>query len=202
MAAESPARRIQRARRRRYNPFVSGHSVETATELLEKARQRDARRFPGITYWRQSLTLAAAHRRALAGDRTAERRLAWGAAIRTWRQHGTWLQSRFRAIDREIARMRGDGAPCAGCARGLERLSENRDVYLEEIAKLPAMAVPYAAYVRGVRPTASPGLGAHTTEDGDTITPEQTLAAAGISDQRQSEYQRKMSTLLGDGGAR
>jgi hypothetical protein len=34
-----------------------------------------------------------------------------------------------------------------------------------------------------------------------TVTPEQTLAEAGISSSRQAKYQRKMSALLGRGGA-
>ena len=34
-----------------------------------------------------------------------------------------------------------------------------------------------------------------------TVTPEDTLRKAGISNKRQAEYQRRMSTLLGKGGA-
>jgi hypothetical protein len=34
-----------------------------------------------------------------------------------------------------------------------------------------------------------------------TVRPEDTLRAAGISTKRQAKYQRRMSTLLGRGGA-
>ena len=35
-----------------------------------------------------------------------------------------------------------------------------------------------------------------------TVRPEDTLGAAGISSKRQATYQRRMSALLGQGGAR
>jgi hypothetical protein len=48
------------------------------------------------------------------------------------------------------------------------------------------MVVTYSQFVRGVRPPL----------DEDTVTPEQTLAEAGISSDRQARYQWRMSSLL------
>ena len=211
-------RRIQRARRRRYpGPGRPEHySVDECIKDLEKARQRTPlgragcwrSRAEQITYWRQALTLATAYRRAKAGDRTAQYRLAWREAVRKWRQHAEWLASRFWAIDRDVERMLRHGAPCAGCAGRLERLRENRALSLAEIALLPGMT-SYAVFVHeGPPPTLDQdGEWWREEADEDSKTPEHTvalaeaLAHAGVSSERQEEYQRKMSTLLGSGGA-
>ena len=49
--------------------------------------------------------------------------------------------------------------------------------------------------VRAEQPSGQRSV-AHTTWATEPITPEQILAAVGIDDARQAEYQRKMSTLL------
>jgi len=135
----------------------------------------------------QSLTVTAARFRARAGDRTAEKRLAWRKTVVERQQYAERLESHVKAIDSEVARMLHGGAPCGCCAERLEHLSEARALCLVEIAKLPSMVVTYSEFVRGVRPP---------LEAEDTVTPEQTLAEAGISSNRQAKYQRRMSSLL------
>jgi hypothetical protein len=82
------------------------------------------------------------------------------------------------------------GAPCGCCAQRFENLSNLRAFFLAEIAKLPRMAMAYAEFARGVRPLSL------EAEDEETVTPEQTLAGAGIDSGHQAAYQRRTWSLL------
>lgn len=175
-----------RAWYQRYRGDGDGSS-EVLAQYLEAALRRGDRR--AAIYWRRHLAVTAAKHRALAGDSTAERRLAWRKTVLEQGRHALWVHGRFQALDREIARIVRGGPPCSACAGRLERARENRDEYLAEIAKLPKMVVTYAEFVRR-------GPTIRLPEEEDTVTPEDTLAEAGISNERQEKYQRRMSSLL------
>jgi hypothetical protein len=127
-------------------------TIEVPTEHLAAARQRGRRR--EITYWRQLLTVTAAYARARAGDRTAERRLAWRDHVVTLRWEMGCLWSRFQALDSEITRLIRRGPPCASCSGRLDRVRQNLDEVVTRITELLEQVVTWREYRHRAEATA------------------------------------------------
>jgi len=140
------------------------------------------------------LALSAAWIRAKRGDHTAARRLAWHQSVVGAHRELVRLRWRFRSLESEIARLiRGSDRACVHCEKHLARTRERRDEVVAEILRLPRR-LTYAEFVRS-----GGGAADAIAAREPTITPDDTLREAGISDERQDAYQRRMSSLLAGG---
>lgn len=123
-------------------------NAQVALRTTERRPQRWNRRT--VAYWRTFLSVAAASRRAAAGDRTAARRLAWRVEVLEARKHIDSLLRRLKAHQTRLARLVRNGPPCASCIGEHERARQRVSYYLDQVAALPGTVRTYADYRRVV----------------------------------------------------
>lgn len=119
---------------------------ESTRRVLRQARHE--RNWSGVTYWRQVLTVSAAAQRARAGDRTAERRLAWRKLVLEGRGLAEELVMRYKRYEAELGKRRREPShpDCAACYLRQEHSRQLREQYLAEIAALQGTVPTYAEY--------------------------------------------------------